>query len=621
MNATEEHYFTDEQRVIYNRIVGAVETQTPLYLFVSARGGCGKTYLLNAVLMRVRSLDAGGCVALAMATTGIAAVLLENGRTFHSRMKAPLNPTEESMLRIPAQSELAKLVRMAKLLIVDEATMLDNRLLAALDRSLCDLMNSDRPLGGKIIVLSGDFRQCLPVVPRASRAGIVEICINQSPLWRHFEVMELSQNMRVRACGNPELIRWDKWTQSVGNGLEGEVVRVPEDLVKVLSINKNTAKENWHETKSLKKLIEVVFPNLAEELRTRGVKEWLGWLEGRAILTPWNKMVDAVNDLMVSGLKRPEIILCSADQMDDCRDSQNFSLEHLNSLNPTGLPRHRLVIKKGVPLMLLRNLEPKKSLCNGTRLIFKDMSANNRLMICYTGRMVRGQPEEVAIPRIILRPKEKEYPFDWSRRQFPVRVAFACTVNKSQGQSMKQVGLWLPHSVFGHGQLYVAISRCGDNKNITIAHRPEDKKSSNSLLNVVYKEVLLKPGTEEAEYNPPPADTDLASMMEDDMNDWMDSDGLLDAESSEDLVDEEELGTPQAGLIKRVVERPVPRSRRPSSRATPPPVFNPHIMDPLPEVPMSEYEEMRAQNIQRRQKMFDYIYGDEDISDKEQANR
>ena len=178
----EGDYFTDEQRVIYNRIVDAVETQTPLYLFVSARGGCGKTYLLNAVLMRVRSMEDGGCVALAMATTGIAAVLLDNGQPFHSRMKAPLNPTEDSMLRIPAQSELAKLVRMAKLLIVDEATMLDNRLLAALDRSLCDLMNSDKPFGGKIIVLSGDFRQCLPVVPRASRAGIVDICVNQSPL-------------------------------------------------------------------------------------------------------------------------------------------------------------------------------------------------------------------------------------------------------------------------------------------------------------------------------------------------------------------------------------------------------------------------------------------------------
>ena len=214
--------------------------------------------------------------------------------------------------------------------------------------------------------------------------------------------------------------------------------------------------------------------------------------------------------------------------------------------------------------MLLRNLEPKKGLCNGTRLIFKNMSANNRLMICYTGRMVGGQPEEVAIPRIILRPKDKEYSFDWSRRQFPVRVAFACTVNKSQGQSMKNVGLWLPHSVFGHGQLHVAVSRSGDNKNFTIAHKPEKETPANRLLNVVYKEVLLKSVTAEAETTPPPEDADLTSMMADDMDDWMDSDGLLD-DLPEDLVDPEEFGTPQPGLIKRVVEGPVPRSRPSSS--------------------------------------------------------
>ena len=185
---------------------------------------------------------------------------------------------------------------------------------------------------------------------------------------------------------------------------------------------------------------------------------------------------------------------------------------------------------------------------------------------------------------------------------------------------MKHVGVWLPHSVFGHGQLYVAVSRCGNNKNITIAHKPEKKDPANRLLNVVYKEVLLKSVTVEAESNPPPADADLASMMEDDMDDWMYSDGLLD-DLPEDLWDQEEFGTPKRGFIQRLVERPALKSRPSSSRATPLPVFNPNIMDPLPEVPMSKYEEMRAENIQQRQEMFNYIYGDQGITNKEQANR
>ena len=78
----------------------------------------------------------GGRVALAMATTGIAANLLMLGQTFHSRLKAPLSPTEESVFNIRGQSALAELIRMAKLLMADEATMLDCYQLEALDGAL-----------------------------------------------------------------------------------------------------------------------------------------------------------------------------------------------------------------------------------------------------------------------------------------------------------------------------------------------------------------------------------------------------------------------------------------------------------------------------------------------------
>ena len=86
-----EPNFTDEQRTIFQTVMNAVTQGTELLVFIDARGGCGKTYLLNTILGAVRCLD-GGSTALAMATTGIAANLLSLGRTFHSRMKAPLDP-------------------------------------------------------------------------------------------------------------------------------------------------------------------------------------------------------------------------------------------------------------------------------------------------------------------------------------------------------------------------------------------------------------------------------------------------------------------------------------------------------------------------------------------------
>jgi hypothetical protein len=141
--------FTQEQSDIYERVQLAVKEGEQLLAFIDARGGCGKTFMTNVILSSVRSSEPGGCVALATATTGIAANLLDLGRTFHSRLKAPLTLSEESTLQISGQSSLAKLVRMAKLILIDEATMLDRLLLEALDRSLRDLMNQqNKPFGG-----------------------------------------------------------------------------------------------------------------------------------------------------------------------------------------------------------------------------------------------------------------------------------------------------------------------------------------------------------------------------------------------------------------------------------------------------------------------------------------
>ena len=304
--------YTAEQRAVHERVLDAVKKGESLQLYINAKGGCGKTFLLNGILKSVRSLEGAKCVALAMATTGIAAMLLVKGRTFHSRMKAPLNPDDESTLRIPAQSELAKLVRMAKLLVIDEATMLDNRQLAALDRTLRDLMGSVSPFGGKVVLLGGDVQQCLPVVPGASRAGIVERCINQSPLWQHFEVMKMTKNMRVLTSGEQRLIDWDRLTTSIGNGScgtgpDGDIVTFPAEMC--LKIEENTEKEKYREANSMKKLAAKVFPDLKDNISVPH------WLDGRAILTPTNKAVDGINDMIVASLPTAETKLYSADQV------------------------------------------------------------------------------------------------------------------------------------------------------------------------------------------------------------------------------------------------------------------------------------------------------------------
>ena len=142
-----------------------------------------------------------------------------------------------------------------------------------------------------------------------------------------------------------------------------------------------------------------------------------------------------------------------------------------------------------MPLMLMRNLNPKRGLCNGTRLIFKRLHKNHLLECIIAGGEYANRV--VLIPRVTLQPKEKEFPFEWSRRQFPVRVAFAMTINKSQGQTLQNVGVWLREPCFAHGQLYVAMSRVGSSRNIMFAIKQRDGFQENFTSNVVFKEALM----------------------------------------------------------------------------------------------------------------------------------
>ena len=174
----------------------------------------------------------------------------------------------------------------------------------------------------------------------------------------------------------------------------------------------------------------------------------------------------------------------SADSASDSADILRFNTEYLNTLQPSGFAAHKIILKPGMPLTLLRNMNPAKGLCNGTRLVFRRL-LGQKLLEC----TVIESGESVLIPRIQFVPNQEDSSLEWRRRQFPIRPAFAMTINKSQGQTLEQVGLWLQTQPFTHGQLYVAVSRVKHPSNLSIALQVQPGTRP-KCDNVVFKELF-----------------------------------------------------------------------------------------------------------------------------------
>ncbi|XP_026459112.1 uncharacterized protein LOC113359744 [Papaver somniferum] len=453
------------QRSAYNAIVDSVNDRNGRMFFLNGSAGTGKTFLYNTIARRCRK---DGKIVLTVASSGIASLLLDGGRTAHSTFKIPFEVQDDNSISISKDSDYAQLLKEVRLIIWDEVSMQHRFCVEAVDRLLRDIRSDDRHFGGVTVVLGGDFRQTLPVVSNASREQTVGASIRGSLLWDYITVLTLNQNMRLEQ--ESENLEFADYLLEIGTNPK-EVVNLPSTMGRC---------QNMHE------LISSVYPLLVidEPMSPK-------YLTERIILSPLNEYVHKINMDALERLHGETYTYFAADKMirDDHGRDSDFTTEFLNNLSPPGTPPFKLDLKVGCTIMLLRNLAPKEGLCNGTRLV---VTRCGRHVI--EAKIIMGEKagEVVFIPRITFQPSASELNIQMERRQFPIRVAYAMTIDKSQGQSVKYVGIDLRTPVFSHGQLYVALSRCTAARRITLLFPNESNVSLDPVTkNVVYPEVLL----------------------------------------------------------------------------------------------------------------------------------
>lgn len=224
----------------------------------------GKTFLINMILAEIRKRNE---IAIAVASSGIAATLLEGGRTAHSMFKIPLqiHQIDEPTCNIEKSSAIAHTLKNCRLIVWDECTIANKKGLEALNRTMQDLKMCKELFGGTLLLLSGDFRQTLPVVPKSTPADELQACLKTSFLWKYVKPMFLKTNMRTHLLNNEMSRIYANNLLKIGNGSistdgKSNEIQFPDNFCQY--------------TNSILDLICKVYPNIIEHFKDY---TWLWW--------------------------------------------------------------------------------------------------------------------------------------------------------------------------------------------------------------------------------------------------------------------------------------------------------------------------------------------------------
>lgn len=374
--------------------------KTQTNVFITGKAGTGKSTFLKYFSAHSAKKP------VVLAPTGVAAINVA-GQTIHSffRLRPGISIEEAKMEGMGRKN--SGLYKKMRILVIDEISMVRADLLDCVDAFLKGVMGNEKPFGGKQMVFIGDLYQLPPIVQGHEMHTFGSEY--KSPYFFDAKAME---NLEYTLFEHSNIYRQkDLHFIELLNKIRNKTAS-PEDLEK---INSRMHKDSDSD-------------------------------DGYLYLVTTNKIADEINLKKLAKLAGAQYNVRGAIE---------------GEFNPDALPAERtLSLKKGAQVMFLTN-DPQKRWVNGTLATITSVS-KNEIRAKINAKEVPLTPHKWEIFRYKFDPLKNEIEKEeiGSFTQYPLRLAWAITIHKSQGKTFDKVIIDIGSGTFAHGQLYVALSRC-----------------------------------------------------------------------------------------------------------------------------------------------------------------
>lgn len=388
--------------------------ETSKNIFITGRAGTGKSTLLNYFRNNTKKQ------IVVLAPTGVASLNV-NGQTIHSFFRFSPNVTLQSLSKERLNSKLADILENIQTIVIDEISMVRADIMDCIDYTLRRYKKSKQAFGGIQMIFIGDLYQLPPVVSSVEEKEMFKTKY-KSP---YFFDSDILQNIQI------ELIELNK----IYRQKDSEFI----DLLNKIRNNSITDFE-------IQKLNTRVIKNFNES-------EYLNSNDFRITLTTTNLLADSINTEMLSKLSSKK---------------ERFIGEIFGEFDYSYLPTNTEIdVKTGAQVMMLNN-DSQKRWVNGSIGKIIDIKKNKEtgvkeiIVELNNCKIVNVEPYTWELSKYVFDKQNNhlDVEFVGSFTQYPLRLAWAVTIHKSQGKTFEQVTVDLGKGSFAHGQVYVALSRC-----------------------------------------------------------------------------------------------------------------------------------------------------------------